>query len=208
MPTEDILLVGAGGHAWVVFDALLSDTARRASVRIFDENPARVGSAVLGLTVEKWSDAIETKGKSFHVSVGDNRGRAMLFERLQRAGAMPRTVLHPASIVAKSASVDTGTFVAARAIVAPAATVKQGCIINHGAIVDHECRVGAFCHIAPNATLGGCVTLEDAVFLGAGVNVLPGLMIGRGATVGAGAVVTVNVPADTTYVGVPARRIR
>jgi sugar O-acyltransferase (sialic acid O-acetyltransferase NeuD family) len=208
MPTETIILVGAGGHAWVVCDALLSDMVGRVSVRIFDENPARIGAAVLGLTVEKLSDPIVVEGKSFHVSVGDNRGRAMLSERLQRVGAMPRTVLHPAAIVAKSALVQAGSFVAARAIIAPAVTIGQGCIVNHGAIVDHECRVGAFCHIAPNATLGGNVTLEDGVFLGAGVNVLPGLKIGRGATVGAGAVVTADVPADATYAGVPARRIR
>jgi sugar O-acyltransferase (sialic acid O-acetyltransferase NeuD family) len=208
MPTETIILVGAGGHAWVVYDALLSGAPGQASVRIFDENPARTGTAVLGLTVEKLSDAIEAKTTSFHVSVGDNRGRAVLFERLQRAGAIPRTVLHPACIIAKSASVGAGSFVAAGAIVAPAATIERGCIINHGAIVDHQCRVGAFCHVAPNATLGGNVTLEDGVFLGAGVNVLPGLTIGRGATVGAGAVVTANLPADATYAGVPARRIR
>jgi sugar O-acyltransferase (sialic acid O-acetyltransferase NeuD family) len=208
MPTEAIFLVGAGGHAWVVLDTLQSGAAGPVSVRIFDENPARIGTAVLGLTVEKLSDAIEAQAKSFHVSVGDNRGRAALFERLQRAGAMPRTVLHPACIVAKSASVGAGTFVAAGAIVAPVAFIERGCIVNHGAIVDHQCRVGAFCHIAPNATLGGNVTLEDGVFLGAGVNVLPGLTIGRGATVGAGAVVTVNVPAEATYAGVPASRIR
>jgi sugar O-acyltransferase (sialic acid O-acetyltransferase NeuD family) len=208
MTTESIILVGAGGHAWVVLDALLAGAAGSISVRIFDENPARVGAAVLGLTVERLSDAIEAEVKFFHVSVGDNRGRAVVFERLQRAGAMPRTVLHPAGIVAKSASVGPGTFVAAGAIVAPAASIERGCIVNHGAIVDHQCRVGAFCHIAPNATLGGNVTLEDGVFLGAGVNVLPGLTIGRGATVGAGAVVTADLPAEATYAGVPARRIR
>jgi len=51
MPTEAIFLVGAGGHAWVVYDALLSGAAGPAGVRIFDEDPARIGTAVLGLTV-------------------------------------------------------------------------------------------------------------------------------------------------------------
>ncbi|HEY0236345.1 MAG TPA: acetyltransferase [Afipia sp.] len=208
MFTESILLVGAGGHVWVVLDALLVGGVDVGGVRIFDESVARIGKKILGLTVEKLSTDIGLTGKFFHISVGANHGRKALFERFQQAGAMPRTIVHPAAIVATSVSVGAGTFVAARCIIAPATTIGEGSIVNHGAIVDHECRVGAFCHVAPNATLGGNVTLEDEVFLGAGVNVLPGLTIGRGTTVGAGAVVTTNVPANTIYAGIPARKLR
>jgi maltose O-acetyltransferase len=52
------------------------------------------------------------------------------------------------------------------------------------------------------------VTVEADVFLGAGAIVLPGLRIGRAAVVAAGAVVTADVPAGQTVMGVPARAAR
>jgi acetyltransferase-like isoleucine patch superfamily enzyme len=50
------------------------------------------------------------------------------------------------------------------------------------------------------------ITIGRDVWLGARATVLSGVIIGDSATVGAGAVVTRNVPARTTVVGVPARQ--
>ncbi|MBI3105844.1 MAG: hypothetical protein HYY95_09785 [Candidatus Rokubacteria bacterium] len=47
--------------------------------------------------------------------------------------------------------------------------------------------------------------IEPGAFLGAGAVVLPGLTVGRQAVVAAGAVVTRDVPARQTVMGVPAR---
>lgn len=48
-------------------------------------------------------------------------------------------------------------------------------------------------------------TIRRGAAVGAGVIFLPGKEVGAGATVGAGAVVTHDVPAGTTVMGVPAR---
>ena len=48
-------------------------------------------------------------------------------------------------------------------------------------------------------------TIEDDVSLGTGCIILGGVTVGRGALVGAGAVVTTDVAAGETVVGVPAR---
>lgn len=47
--------------------------------------------------------------------------------------------------------------------------------------------------------------VEDGAMIGGGASLLPGVVIGSGATVGSGAVVTRDVEADTTVVGIPAR---
>jgi D-alanine-D-alanine ligase len=72
-------------------------------------------------------------------------------------------------------------------------------------VVEHECVIGDHAYLSPGVILSGQVMVEAGAFLGAGAVVLPGLRIGAGAVVAAGAVVTADVPAGQTVMGVPAR---
>ena len=49
------------------------------------------------------------------------------------------------------------------------------------------------------------ISIGNNVWIGMGAKILPGVRIGDNAIVAAGAVVTKDVPADTTVMGVPAR---
>jgi sugar O-acyltransferase (sialic acid O-acetyltransferase NeuD family) len=207
MSTEKFLLIGAGGHSMVVLDALQLSGVK-ADIRILDESADRIGKTVLGLVVEPFDRTRKLAGERFHVAIGHNDTRGRISADLKAAGGTPAAIIHPAATIARSASIGGGTFVAARAIVAPAAVVGEGVIINHGTVVDHECVVGSHCHLAPGATLGGNVKVGSRVFIGAGANILPGVSIGDAVTIGAGAVVRTDVPPGTTFVGVPARKLR
>ena len=51
-------------------------------------------------------------------------------------------------------------------------------------------------------------TLEDNVIVGSGAQVLGPVLIGKNSRIGANAVVLNDIPSDTTYVGIPARKIQ
>jgi len=205
MPTE-LLLVGAGGHAKVVYDAVLQ--AKLAdSVRIADEDPNRSGAWFFDIRVEAPIGALGDLPEKVHVAVGDNRARRALSEQMAAAGKKWVTVIHPRAHVSHRAEVGDGAFVAALAAVAPSALIGSCAIINHCAVVDHDCVVGSWAHVAPNATLGGGVRVGTGALIGAGCVILPGVAVGDWAVVAAGAVVTRSVPDRVMVLGIPARTV-
>ena len=92
---------------------------------------------------------------------------------------------------------------------------------SHSIRIGQDCMIGPFCYITDHdhVTNGkdgpsclGLIEREtvigDCVWLGAHVTVLKGVHIGDGAVVGAGSVVTKDLPAGVTAVGVPAKIVR
>ena len=204
MSTDKTLLIGAGGHARVVVDALLSTGVDPSQLAVADEDAGKAGSDILGIPVALYGPAVAS-ARGFHICIGNNGVRRRLFDALPIDRAV--SVIHPAASVSSYAEIGPGSFIAASAVVAPCARLGVSCIVNHGAVVDHDCQIGAHSHIAPGATLAGNCHLGSGVLVGAGARVLPGVKIGDNAVVGAGAVVTRDVRAGVTVVGVPAREI-
>jgi sugar O-acyltransferase (sialic acid O-acetyltransferase NeuD family) len=206
MPTERHCIVGAGGHARVVADALLCAGVPLEALCFADDRPDLHGRTLLGAPVIGPVASVAA-GMAFHVAIGDAQVRERLQRQLVSAGARPLTVVHPRAVLSASATLGAGAFVAATAVIAPLARVGEGAIVNHAAVVDHDCEVGSWSHVAPHATLGGNVRIGAAVLIGANATVLPGLRVGARATVGAGAVVVADVAEGVICRGVPARAV-
>lgn len=207
MHTERLAIIGTGGHAKVVVDALLSLGWQPTALDFYSEDSASIGREFSGAFTRPLLMAA-LKNRPFHVAIGNNAARQRVADALVDAGALPFSIIHPQTTTSKACRIGAGSFLAAGAIVGPYATLGLNCIVNHGAIVDHDCSVADNCHVAPGATLGGSVVLYPGVLIGAGANVLPQVTIGAGAIIGAGAVVHQNVPAGKTFAGVPARQIQ
>ncbi|MBK9343504.1 MAG: serine acetyltransferase [Dehalococcoidia bacterium] len=94
--------------------------------------------------------------------------------------------------------------------------IGPGLLLNHGhVIIDGEVTIGPDCSISPFVTLGLNTggpdvslvgpTLGRFVFIGTGAKVLGPVTVGDNARIGANAVVMIDVPENSTAVGVPAR---
>lgn len=114
-------------------------------------------------------------------------------------------LIHPTAYVGKTSELGQGAIVCVRAILTENVQISDFTQCNFGSAIGHEARVGWGCLINPGATVSGGVTIGDGVLVGTGARILEYLKIGDHAIIGAGAVVTKDVAANTTVVGVPAR---
>jgi sugar O-acyltransferase (sialic acid O-acetyltransferase NeuD family) len=193
-------IYGAGGHGKVVLDAM--QVAHIDCTGFVDDKEV---SNWAGLSVLKLSDLVLENSMYFHLAIGNNKTRENIVAQLKNANFF--SVTHPSAVIARTAQIGLGTFLAAQSVVAPDAKIGSHCIINHAAVVDHDCVVGDYTHIAPQCILGGGVKVGKGVLIGTGAVVLPGITIADYAVIGAGAVVTKYVAAGMTVVGNPAKSI-
>jgi acetyltransferase EpsM len=208
-----LLVIGASGHARVVIDSA-RQAGRHRLVGVVDPS-VRAGTTVEALEVLGGDDSIGAIAAAWPslaciIGIGDNATREEVASRI--AGAHPQitfaSVVHPAAVVAASATLGAGAFVAAGAVINPGARIGAHAIVNTGATVDHEAEIGDFASIGPNAALAGSVVVGRGAAVGIAACAIPGVRIGDTAIVGAGAVVVGDVASGETVAGVPARPLR
>lgn len=206
-----ILIIGAGGHGKVVAEILRARGTEPGG--FVDADEALWGTQVLGLPVLGGMNHLEKIARhhglaSAIVAIGDNRVRQEVAREVERAGLKLASAVHPSATISPTVRLGRGVVVCMGAAICVQAQVGDLAIINTNATVDHECEIGPAAHICPNASLAGRVMVAQGAFVGIGSSVIQCRSIGEWATVGAGAVVTRDIPAHSTAVGVPARVIR
>lgn len=208
MTAAPVVILGAGGHARVVADALLA--AGRTVLGLIDARPGAGDDPVTRLPV-LGSDADLLAGQWPECEIANGLGLFPLRERLQRTledgGRRFTGVIHPSAIVSRLATLDPTAQVLARAVVQPGAWIGPGCIVNTGAVVEHDCRIGDFTHCAPGSILCGDVRTGVGVHVGAGAVIREGVTAGPGLVIGAGAVMVKDHPGPGVLAGVPARPV-
>lgn len=206
-----VIIIGAGGHAWVVADILLqmhSIDKRIRPIGFLDDNTALHNCHILGLPVlASISDGLSIPHDAVIIAIGDNQIRYRLFNLLVQREERFITACHPQAIMASSTTIGKGSVISAGAIVNPGSEIGANTILNTGCSVGHRCQIGPHAHIGPGARLGGEVTVGAGALIGIGATVMPQRKVGAWSIVGAGSVVTKDVPDHTIVVGAPAKTI-
>jgi acetyltransferase-like isoleucine patch superfamily enzyme len=118
-----------------------------------------------------------------------------------------RAILGEQSVLGRGSAVDNDVVIGGRV------RIQTNCYVTAASVVEDEVFIGPGVVTTNDNTIGRVdslqflegVTFRRGCRIGGGVVICPGVEIGAAAFVAAGAVVTRDVPAEATVMGVPAR---
>jgi sugar O-acyltransferase (sialic acid O-acetyltransferase NeuD family) len=212
---EDLLIIGAGGFGRETADVIeaLNDASTAPVWRLLgvvddapsSENLERLGRrsiAYLGTT----SELLRRDARPHYlVGIGSPAARRTIADRLDEAGLVAATVIHPAATIGSDVAVGAGTVICAGSRVTTHIRLGRHVQLNPNVTVGHDTVLGDFVSMNPASSVSGDCVIEDDVLIGVGAVVLNQLRVGRSALVGAAACVVRDVPPNTIVKGIPAR---
>lgn len=201
---KKLILIGAGGHSKSVIQSISSEYRL---VGYIDEKKSGYfnGLPIISNSIESIN---EYKNYYYFICIGDNFLRESWFKKINELNLNIINVIDDTSFVSENSIVGTGNFIGRDVIVNPNVIIGNNNILNTRCLIEHECKIGNNCHISTNAVINGGVVVEDNVFLGSMSVVIGQKRIGHNSIIGAGSVVIKDIDSDSTYVGVPAKKIK
>jgi sugar O-acyltransferase (sialic acid O-acetyltransferase NeuD family) len=203
--SNDVVLVGGGGLALMVIDAIHS-SCQYNIVGIVDDY-AKPGDIVYGYKVLGAIDATlkQLYDKGLRVAVNcigamtSSQSDPLFFARKQMAekvksfGYILPNVIHPKAIVEPSCRLGEGNIILACANIGSRVVIGDNCYINTNTMISHECVLGNGVKVAPGAILAGRINVGDNSLIGMGATVYMNVKIGANTVIFNGVNVFSNI---------------
>ena len=196
-----ISIIGAGGHSKVIID-IIRELGNYNIVGIYDDNKTGYFSEIK--IIGKISE-INNNKDYFIIGIGNDKIRKKIAEEYNQLKWA--TLIHPKTIISKTATIKEGTVVCAGAIIQTEVEIGKHCIINTNCNIDHESTIGDYCSICPSSTICGQVKVGESSFIGANSTIIQTIEVGKECIIGAGSVVIRNIQNNSNVVGNPAKII-
>ena len=194
---DEILLMGAGGHARSCIDVIELEKRYRIA-GLVEKNGSTAGDH-LGYSVIGIDDDLTELRKHYEnalIVVGQIQSAAIrvkLFKVLTDLHFHLPVIISPLAYVSPHSNIGAGTIIMHDVLVNANAKVGQNCIINTKAIIEHDAVVKDHCHIATGVIINGNVTIGSESFIGSGAVTKQGISIGEKCFIGAGCTINTDV---------------
>ncbi|WP_394200867.1 acetyltransferase [Shewanella waksmanii] len=204
-------IIGSGGHAKVVIDAIEAEGKYQIAGLIDDyreQGKTTLGYPVLG-SLEPLLKELSRNSQRLNlfIAIGDNSQRKTISTKIvkNKINANFLTIIHPKAQVSPHATVEAGSIIMANAIIAPSAHIGQHAIVNHHSSIDHDCSLDNYSSLSPGTVLCGSVSIGECSAIGANATIIEKVNIGKHTIIGAGSTVINDFENNLVIVGSPAK---
>jgi sugar O-acyltransferase (sialic acid O-acetyltransferase NeuD family) len=211
---KKILILGAGAQARIIPD-LMSSLRDRELLGFVDwgvERRLLTGDAAAFPVFDgsRFPEEISKNLGPFEILIAMSRmdKRQELIRQVRDVPLTPVNIIHPSSVISKSALMGEGCLIAPLVIIGPGVEIGDHTIFNSAITIDHDTLIEENVIIGSGVHLPGHVKVLSGTFIGVGSCSVNGVTIGRNCLIGAGSVITKDIPDNVIAAGVPAKVIR
>ena len=206
MLKNDLVLIGAGGHARSCIDAIEQEGKFRIAglVGVSEEVGSRVlNYDVIGTDAELYELAARFKYALITLGqIASSEDRIRLFHLALKVGFVLPTIIAPSAYVSPHATIGAGSIIMHGAIINADAAVGRNCIINSRALIEHGSQVADHCHISTGAILNGNTSISIGSFIGSGATIKEGVSVGSRSLVGMGLSLRHDLSENSLFLGI------
>jgi sugar O-acyltransferase (sialic acid O-acetyltransferase NeuD family) len=205
-----LAIIGAGGTSQQIAEAVADVNDKEPTwdlVGFFDDDPAKHGATILGLTVLGPVLAAQEFSGRLIVGIAPSKACAQRREVVEALG-LPAdrfaTIVHPSAYTSRSVRIGVGCAIMQNVVITQNTVLGDHVIVLQNVSIGHDVTIGNAVTIAGGAVVTGYSNVASACYLGARSAINNRVTVNEGAIVGLGAVVVKDVPAGAIVVGNPA----
>jgi sugar O-acyltransferase (sialic acid O-acetyltransferase NeuD family) len=209
---KKIVAFGAGGFAREVHQLILDINEKNEMydfLGFLDENVENHNKQVHRLPVLggiEWLD--NNQDVSVIIGIGNPSAKKKVAEKLKARKISTPTIIHPNAIIGINVRVGEGSIVCAGCILTTDISIGNFVTLNLDCTIGHDAVIRENATLAPGVHVSGSVIVNQGVDLGTASSIIQNIQVGEWSIVGAGAVVSRDLPANVTAVGIPAKVIK
>jgi sugar O-acyltransferase (sialic acid O-acetyltransferase NeuD family) len=204
-----LVLIGGGGHASDVLQAVEAVNAARPTYRVVgvldDHDVDRRRFEGRGVAHIGPIDDVVSVDAAYVLCLGWPWTRHAVARRIGERGQPAPPIVHPSADVGIGVELGPGSVVLGHAHVSPFVRFGAHALVSYIASIGHDATFGDHASVMPNAAVSGEVAGGHRVLVGSGAVVREGVRLGDDVRIGAGAAVVGDVASGLTVMGVPAR---
>lgn len=195
---NNIILIGAGGHAKSCVNLLESQKKFKISGFVDNKNKSFFNYSFLGK--DKLLSEIRKKYKYAIISIGQIKNpkpRKLIYDKLIKLNFNLPTIISKHSLISKYSDIGESTLIFNQVFINTHVSIGNNCIINNKVNIEHDVAVGNNCHISTGALINGNVDIGNNVFIGSGAIIFNDCKIGDNVIVSGGSIIKKDIKKNT-----------
>ena len=210
--SRKVVIFGCSGHAKVVVDIIESNNNYELIGfidKFIPKSTSVLDYTVIGdeLSLPKLMNKYKfNKGL---VGIGNNFVRSKVVNLVKKIAPDFNFIncIHNSAKLSKYCDFGVGNVVMPGVSINASSIISDHCILNTNSSLDHDCRMENYSCLAPNSAVGGNCIIGKYSYVGIGSSIFHGVEIDENCIVGGGSVFNKNTKSNSTYYGIPARRV-
>jgi len=211
---KKVVIIGAGGFGREVLDVIEAcnqiDERYEPLGFIVDSRFGAPGTMVNDKPILGGFDWLEKHVGEVYVTcaVGASHLRYQLIQRAMKINCHFINLIHPSVIMTRRISMGEGVVITPACVLTNQIQIGNHVHIHSDCTIAHDVHLQDFVTVSPGVHLCGNVKVGTGSYIGTGTATVEKIQIGEWSVIGAGSVITGDIPANTTVVGVPGKVIK